>query len=226
MEYAKLELYASKPRLDRFLNACNGSQEKCQSLYQANLNIAKSFYPVLNLFEVFLRNRINTELSSYFGTADWILNQKNGFMADPSLSGTKLYLQREVLTAERRLTVRRKPITAGLVIAEQSLGFWTSLFNTHHYRILSGSVIHCFPDKPNNIQRKQINLILDDIRDFRNRVYHNEPVCFSGNTISFTKANQIRDDIYQILNWMDSDASAYVMQSDNISASIYTALQI
>lgn len=226
MQYPKLEFYVSKPRLDRFLIACGNAHQRAQNLYQANLKVAESFYTVLNLFEVFLRNRINAELSSYFGNPDRILTEKNGFMADQSLAGTKFYLQKEVLSAERRLNVRRKPITSGLVIAEQSLGFWTSLFNTHHYRILSGSVIHCFPNKPNQIQRKQLNLILDDIRDFRNRVYHNEPVCFNGNAIDFAKAIQIRADIYNALNWMDSDTAAYVAPLDDIQATIQAAQQV
>ena len=173
MQYQKLEFYISKPRLDRFLTACENSQARAQNLYHANLKVAESFYIVLNLFEVFLRNRINAELSSHFGNPDWILTEKNGFMADQSLAGTRFYLQREVITAERRLTVRNKVISSGLVVAEQSFGFWTSLFNTHHYRILSGSPIQCFHYVPSSIQRKQLNLILNDIRDFRNRIYHN-----------------------------------------------------
>lgn len=226
MQYQKLEFYISKPRLDRFLTACGGSKTRAQHLYQANLKVAESFYAVLNLFEVFLRNRINTELSIYFSNPDWILTEKNGFMNDYSLIGTKFYLKKEVLSAERRLTVRRKPISAGLVIAEQSLGFWTSLFNTHHYRVLSGSVIHCFPHKPSHVQRKQLNLILNDIRDFRNRIYHNEPVCFIGNNIDFSKVLQIRNNIYDVLNWMDRDTAFYVLQFDTILASIEIAQHI
>jgi hypothetical protein len=226
VEYQKLELYISKTRLDRFLNACNGCEVSAQRLYQANLKVAESFYSVLNLFEVFLRNNINNELSKHFGDQEWILSQKNGFMSHSSLTPSKFYLKSQVLSAEKRLAIRRKTVTSGLVIAEQSLGFWTSLFETHHYRMLSGCIIHCFPNRPNTVQRKEINFLLNDIRDFRNRVYHNEPVCFNGTSINFDKARKIREDVYNILNWMDTDVSKYTSRLDNIPTNISLALQV
>ena len=62
MHYEKFETFISKPRLDRFFNACDGCQNRTQNLYQANLKIAESYYSILNLFEIFLRNKINSEL--------------------------------------------------------------------------------------------------------------------------------------------------------------------
>jgi hypothetical protein len=226
LQYSKLELYISKPRLDRYLIACGGCQNKTQELYQANLKIAESFYSVLNLFEIFLRNRINIELSNHFKNPNWIIKEKNGFMDNASLTPSKFFLKNQVITAERRITIRGKKITSGLVIAEQSLGFWTSLFDTHHYKLLSGSIIHCFPNKPHTIQRKQINIILDEIREFRNRIYHNEPICFKSNSIDFSEALRIKSDIFNILNWMDADLSSYVSKFDSIDSNINQALKI
>jgi hypothetical protein len=226
LQYQKFELYVSKPRIDRYLTACGNCQTRTQELYQANLKIAESFYSVLNLFEIFLRNRINLELANYFKNPNWILKEKNGFMNDVSLTSSKFFLRAQVFTAERRITIRKKGITSGLVVAEQSLGFWTSLFDTHHYRLLSGSIIHCFPNKPHTIQRKQINLILDEIREFRNRIYHNEPICFNGNIIDFNEAMRIKSDIYNILNWMDADLALYVAKFDSIDTNIKEALKI
>lgn len=76
MDYNKLEHFVSVPRLDRFLNACGGSKPDAQQLYKDNLRVAESFYPVLHLFEVFLRNAINTRLTDYFGNPDWIIIEK------------------------------------------------------------------------------------------------------------------------------------------------------
>lgn len=216
----------SKSRLDRFLIACNGSHQRAQDLYHANLKVAESFYSILNLFEIFLRNRINEELSLHFTDSEWIINEKSGFMSDSSLSNSKFFLKKEVLRAERKMIRHKKQITSGLIIAEQSFGFWTSLYDTHHYKLLSGSIIHCFPNKPNTIQRKQINIILNTIREFRNRVYHNEPICFSINDICFDKAVRIRQDIYNILSWMDLDIAAYVSAFDDTQNKIKAALQI
>lgn len=66
MEYQKLEYYLSQPRLDRFLVATGNSKSKAQKLYRINLRTAQAFYPVLNLFEIFFRNMVHYQVSSYF----------------------------------------------------------------------------------------------------------------------------------------------------------------
>jgi hypothetical protein len=35
-------------------------------------------------------------------------------------------------------------VTSGKIIAEQTLGFWTDLFEVHHYRLLKGKPIQIF----------------------------------------------------------------------------------
>ena len=82
------------------------------------------------------------------------------------------------------------------------------------------SIIKCFPNKPSHIQRKEINNKLHNIREFRNRIYHNEPICFKGNKIDFTTAKEIMQDIYDVLNWIDSDLPLYVKQFDRIDQRI------
>ena len=226
MKYKKLEHFVSLPRLDRFLTACDGSKTKAQELYKANLRVAESFYPIMHLFEIFLRNTINYKLTEYFGNPDWIVIEKNGFMSDVTLKPSKYFLKKQIESAEIRVKRRGGTITAGKIIAEQMLGFWTSLFDTHHYRLLSGSIIHCFPNRPSDVQRKEINLKLDKIREFRNRVYHNEPVCFNGNKIDFTEAKEIKKEIFEILSWIDPDIANYLNQFDNVDIKIHNALNL
>lgn len=222
MEYQKLEYYLSQPRLDRFLTATRNSKSKAQKLYRINLRVAQSFYPILNLFEIFLRNIVNRQISSHFADSNWIISEKTGFMNDNSLRKSKFFLKKSVEKAEE--TIRRKgsTITAGKVIAEQSFGFWTSLFDTHHYKLIKGVVIHAFPNKPNYINRNQLNQKLNRVREFRNRIYHNEPICFNGTTIDFTNATNIRNEIYELLEWIDSDLTTYVDYFNNIDTEINT----
>lgn len=226
MEYNKLEYYLSQPRLNRFLLASGNSKTKAQKLYRANLRVAQSFYPVLNLFEIFLRNIFNYQVSAHFANPNWIITEKNGFMNDHSLHTSRFFLKNSILSAER--TIRRKGglVTAGKVVAEQSFGFWTSLFDTHHYRLIGGIVIHSFSNKPAGINRSAISQKLNRIREFRNRVYHNEPICFNGNAIDFTYAENIKDEIYEMLNWIDADLKDYVEYFDAIDNKISIAKQI
>ncbi len=220
MEYRKLEYYLSQPRLDQFLIATGNSKSKAQKLYRINLRVAQSFYPVINLFEIFFRNIVNYQVSSHFANPNWIITEKNGFMNDPSLSLSRFFLRNSVNKAER--TIRRKggTVTPGKVIAEQSLGYWTSLFDTHHYRLIGGVVIHCFPHKPAQINRNLLNQKLNNVREFRNRIYHNEPICFNGNTVDFTEATNIKHEIYELLGWIDADLTYYVDYFNGIDTKI------
>lgn len=210
MNYNYLEHLISKPRLDRYLRACGNSKARSRKLYHANLRIAQSFYPVLNLFEVILRNSIQHRLSIHFADPNWIRTQKQGFMSDPGLRTSNYYLRAQVQKAERKLTRKRMPLTPDRIIAEQTLGFWTSFFENHHYRLVKGSVIHCFPNKPPAVNRSSISTKLQVIRDFRNRVYHNEPICFNNHKIDFQNAEQARQEIFNLLSWMDQEAAKYV----------------
>lgn len=223
MKYDKLEYFVSQPRLNRFLTASANSKSKAQKLYQANLRVAQSFYPVLSLFEVILRNVCNYQISSVFANPNWIITEKNGFMSDRSLSRSRFFLKNAVLNAERSILRTGRTITAGKIIAEQSLGFWTSFFEPHHYRLVRGAVIQGFPNKPASANRSTISQKLIRIREFRNRIYHNEPICFNHAAFDFTYAIQTKQDIYDLLEWIDTDLPLYVQSYDTIDRRINSA---
>ncbi|QNF34408.1 Abi family protein [Adhaeribacter swui] len=222
MRYDKLEYFASQPRLNRFLAACNGSKAKAQKLYRINLRVAQSFYPLLNLFEIFLRNSINYHVSAHFANPNWIMTEKTGFMNSPTLRQSKFFLKTTVQKAENKIA-SRGIVTSGKVIAEMMFGFWTSLFEPHHYRLIGGVVIHCFANKPANVNRSNIATSLTKIREFRNRVYHNEPVCFNGSVISFQEAIDIKIELYTLFGWIDADLTDYVSYFDSIDEKIAQA---
>lgn len=226
MEYSKLEYYTSKPRLDRFLTACNNSKSKAQKLYRINVRVSQSFYPVLNLFEVFIRNTMNYRVSGYLSDPNWIINQKNGFMNDKSLKRSGYYLRNNVKKAERIIKRKGGTVTPGRVIAEQSFGFWTSLFDKHHYKLIGGVVIKAFTNKPARVNRSVLSKKLNEIRKFRNRIYHNEPICSKGSTINFEKAIQVKNNIYKLLKWIEQDLKQYVEYFDTITNKINTAKQL
>ncbi len=219
MDYQKLEQYVSQPRLARFLVSCANSQEKAIKLYEANLYVSQAFYPIMNLLEIFLRNSINDNLTTHFVDSAWIINQKTGFMNDASL-GNKYWMKDQVMNAERNT---RGTITPGKIISEQTFGFWTSLFEPRHYKLIAGSVIHCFPKKPSQVNRINIASALKDIREFRNRIYHNEAICFNNITIDFSHAQHVKEEIYNLLEWMDIDLKDYVTKFDNIDIKISEA---
>lgn len=220
MKYQKLQHYTSQPRLDRFLIACANSRTKAQKLYKINISVAQAFYPVYNLFEVFLRNELHYQLCAHFANNNWIINEQVGFMSNHSLAPSRYYLRNCVSKASQKIVRNGGVVSAGKLIAEQSFGFWTSLFDPHHYSLIGGCIIHAFPHKPAHINRSILSQKLTAIRDFRNRIYHNEPVCFRGNAIDFTLSQQVKNDIREIMAWMDADIDNYVSDFDKINSRI------
>ncbi len=85
MKFRDFRQYFSSSRISRYLAATANSNQKATKLYKANLKVAQAFHPLLGVLEVVLRNRINDVLTAHFTDPDWIINQKAGFMADPSL---------------------------------------------------------------------------------------------------------------------------------------------
>ena len=215
MKYHTFEKYASVPRMTRFF-AATGSKTAAMKLYRVNLQLSQAFYPILNLTEIFLRNSLYTSIENYFSNSDWIIIEKDGFMNDATLARSGYYLKNCVINAENKMIRKGITVSSGKVLAEQSFGFWVSLFEPAHYRLIGGSSIHSFPHKPSHINRRAIFTMLGKIRDFRNRIYHNEPVCFSGTSVDFGYAIQIRNDLFDILGWMQPDIKKYVERFDNI----------
>lgn len=173
-----------------------------------------------------VRNLISTKLEGYFGDKDWILNQKIHFMSDPSLTHTNkktgkretnAYLKNEVKKAENRLTRNRAAITSGRVIAEQTFGFWTDLFEVHHYRLLGGRPIQIFAALPSKYGRKEILQELHLIRRFRNRINHNEPICFHQNQIDFSTAEAVHHYIISIFSWIDPRTLQFINELDTVN---------
>lgn len=235
MRFQKVRLYLSSSRIDRYQIATGNSSTKSVKLYKANLKISQSFHPILGILEVTLRNRINTILSGYFVDPDWIINQKTGFMIDPSLTYrdyrtrrmvTNDYLKTSVEKSERRFRRIRIPVTSGKIIADQTLGFWTNLFELSHYRILRGRPIQIFHHLPSGIGRSDVCDRLNKVREFRNRINHNEPICFTGNNIDFVYVEDVYNSIIEIITWIDPELINWIKDMDSVMIKINNAKKI
>lgn len=229
MKFRDFRQYFSAARVNRYLLATGNSTSKAVKLYKANLKTSQAFHPLLGVFEVVLRNRINDILTSHFTDPDWIINQKTGFMSDPSLrftykrtgqQKTNDFLKREINKAEKRLLKTGTPITNGKIIAEQTLGFWTDLFEVHHYRLLKGKPIQIFQSLPAGHGRKEVNDELDKVRRFRNRINHNEPICFNGNNLDFTDTLEVHKSITNLLTWIDPEIIKLISDIDKVKKTI------
>ena len=200
-------------------------------MYYANARLAQAFQPLISFFEVILRNQLHYAIAKHFGDVQWLINQKNGFMSDPSLTHvvkktgktkTNDFLKKEVEKSEKTLLVKRRNVTAGRVIAELNLGFWNSLYDTHHYALLLGVPCTIFRGLPTGYGRKEVNAIIQDIRIMRNRVSHNEPLCFDNRQFDMTYVKQMYVLIYDFFTWINPNIIPTMAQEalDNVQAEI------
>lgn len=225
----KIELrnkYLSRQRFNRYLLATGNNNIRATKLYSANIRLAQAFHPLVSQFEVVLRNALNTVLATHFADPDWIINQKNGFMHHPSLASSHYFLRSSVQKTENNLRRRAIPITAGKIISDQMFGFWLAFFVPHHYALISGRSIYVFHHKPTTENRASIHQKLDDIKNFRNRMNHCEPLCFNGNTIDCTQALAVRAILYDLIQWIDPGLGAYFQSIDTISTKTSQIMRI
>lgn len=210
--------YLSRPRYNRYLTATGNNNSKAKRLYTANIRLAQAFHPLLSQFEVVLRNSLNIILSSHFADPDWIISQKTGFMKDSSLRSSHFFLKTCVQKTETKLTRRGIPITNGKIISDQTFGFWLAFFLSHHYSLVAGQPIHIFSHKPSTENRASIYDKLNEIKGFRNRVNHCEPLCFIGHNIDCSDALDIKTKIYSLIQWIDPDLVPFFKSIDNIQS--------
>jgi hypothetical protein len=148
-------------------------------------------------------------------------------MVDPSLTSFdrntgnpkhNYYLKKSV---EKSIKKIGTVCTQGKIISTLEFGFWTAFFDSYHYRILSGLPIRIFSKLPPGTNRAVVFKKLTRIRDFRNRVYHNEPIIFdkdgAGTSYySLKKANEVYQDIVDIFTWLDLDFVKWTKKIDNV----------
>jgi len=71
MKYSEFEKIMSKPRMDRYLTACNNDSRKAMTLYRINLNLSQQIFTIVSCFEIALRNKIDEHYKTIYGN-DWL----------------------------------------------------------------------------------------------------------------------------------------------------------
>jgi len=114
----------STQRMEKYFKRYPDNESKAIEHYHSNIELSESFYSVLSIFEVALRNCLNRELTEYFGTEDWYLKVE-------SVPGLR-NLKNSINTAKKHIANRNENISANKVVAELTLGFWVRLLNAEY----------------------------------------------------------------------------------------------
>lgn len=173
MKYTDYERAFSQARLSKYLSACNHDCANALTLYRYNTKLCQKFYGVLNLFEVVFRNAINEHYKKHFADNDWIVTQSNheGMLEfSPALPQ---------VTKQLNKLQAAGTYTHNWLVSSVSFGFWTYLFTKIPFHIGGKTLLQIFPNKQVGLGQKAIYKELRDIKDFRNRIAHQEPICFN-----------------------------------------------
>lgn len=208
MEYNKafLEKVFSGKRMERYFNLYPDDEVCAIRHYQCNLQLAEAFYVSLSVFEVTLRNALCRELETMTGRKDWYAT----FPTTPGLTKLNRYISQ----ANKQIIGRHENITPSKVIAELTLGFWVSLLNSEYERLLWKDLRRAFPFMPKRErQRKNVSAPLNTFRTFRNRVFHNESICWN-----LCRVEEIHQEMITVMGWMNKDVPGWLQQIDRFDA--------
>lgn len=191
--------------MERYFLLYPDNEGKAILHYQCNLELSEAMYVSLSVLEVTLRNAICKELRNKFGREDWYAS----FPQTPGLPGINKY----ITEATRHIAHRKEPITPSKIIAELTLGFWVSLFNCEYEQVLWKELRRAFPNMPKiRRQRKNISAPLNRFRSLRNRVFHNESICWNLDRIS-----NLHGEIVEVLGWINKDAPEWLAITDRFN---------
>lgn len=236
----------SKPRLSPYMRACNDNLSQAFELYAWNLELGASFYAPLAILEIVVRNAMHRELTALFG-ASWHRNEQFQRVGTkiiearlsvvsgrpPQKASTDILTQPAKIDGKLRAERARKmgptsPIgtkeapTTDDIVASLDFGYWTSLLNRDVENTLYAAGLYkAFPHAPHARKKKphraQIAEKLRDLRIFRNRVMHHEPLF---NRKSIRKDLQ---SIIEVCGWIAPTAEEWVKHLSKVEATLETA---
>lgn len=210
MEVEVLERLLSQKRLVTYYQLFQNDKLKAIEYYQFNTQIAESFYPLLSNFEIILRNAIHNSFSIHFKNTNWYAQV------------TYPELQDQINIARSKIIASKNQVTIDKLVSELTLGFWTSLFNKNYAKDYWKPLMYLFPILSN--QQKHRNVIafkLNNIRKFRNRIFHYEPICTDLNVLLINHSN-----ILEVMQWINNDMVIWTKKIDRFDNLYKSAIKL
>ncbi|WP_017584126.1 hypothetical protein [Nocardiopsis valliformis] len=184
----------SSPRLTPYLRHSQGDPARAANLYYWNTMVSAAFLGPLHTFELALRNSVHNRLGTHFRQEDW-WNR-----APLDNEGQRLVRQ-----AQSRF---RRAATPDDIVAELSLGFWTSLLARRYDRVLWVPALHrAFPGYRG--PRRDLQDQLYSLRLLRNRIMHCEPIHHRHLEADHAK-------LYAVLSYINPEAATGIKPMDRV----------
>lgn len=199
---AELDRHLSPARLARYLKDTGGDRVAAIALYEWNMAVAEAFYSPLQSMEVVLRNALGGPLMARFG-ADWYVPGKVKALQYP--------LPDMLADAQRKIGKRGAVPDHGLMLAELNFGFWSGILSKRYETDLWRPLFHKQFAHAGKITRAQVHAPVDQLRLFRNRIAHHEPI--------YSRA--LADDyaaILQVAGWISPFMATWIDETSRVAA--------
>ena len=182
--------------------------ETCISRYLYNIAICKALYPSLHIYEIVLRNSISIVLSDCAKVQNWY-----------DVLSLDTESKNKIEEAKRKIKKHGKTVTPDRIIAELTLGFWTSFLTPKYSQKSFQPLIikRCFKDVPKNQRNiKSIQKILEKMRLLRNRVSHYERL------IHWKDLQEQHDQLLECICWLSKESYQLANHIDSFN-DVYSA---
>ena len=205
--FAQIEVSLSPARLQRYMGAANGDKHHALRLYIWNTRLGESFYLPSQICEITVRNAIHRAVRANFGE-QW--HQSPAFtrsLPDRLKNELTKVIQDETVAYGAAMT--NDHLVSGL-----SFGFWVNLLTSRYDHTLWPRFFpRCFPNKPANIGRPDIQIEAEQFRMQRNRIAHHKPL-FDRNPVSEYQR------MLKIIGWVSPETFWFVQKISNVSQTI------
>lgn len=203
--YAGIEKILTKSRLSVYRqDGCDNITAIARYLY--NIEICKSLYPALHIFEISLRNSIDSALTIYAKDQKWY-----------DIVKLNHHSQLKIDEAKKKIMKKNKTVTHDRLIAELTLGFWTIFLTKTYSQCAFQSFIikNCLRQMPKNLRNiGSIQIIFEKLRTLRNRVSHYERL------IHWTDLIQQHNQLLECIKYLNQNAYDMIKEIDTFEKTI------
>ena len=219
MKYSQFEHIISPKRMERYLFATKKRKKRAMCLYNANLTLSKEMYVVVSYFEIALRNAINDCLVQTLG-GDWL---RDSVLPGGRFDNKKSEHMCKVISKRYNSLMKENEYSHSKLLSSLEFGIWKYMFADYQYKATGQKLLSIFPNKPKSSAMKQYDNTyffneLNYINILRNRIAHQEPLCFSHQT-HHVDTNYIRAQYHRLLKlfeMMGIDSKRLLKDMDHV----------
>lgn len=189
----------SQERLTKYLTAAGYDTQRALDLYGWNIQISEAFFPVLSASEVCLRNTVSARLLVLYGPNWW---NDSSFL-------TQIRNGKRIVKTARDKLKTKGPVTSGRMTAELNFGFWSNMLLPRHEHVFWSDLHNSFNDLPATVTYPDLYKRCDDVREFRNRVFHHEPILERNISQEYSQ-------IMELITWLSPEKARWIKKYSRV----------